>query len=203
MINQGEFLPKQMNGIVVNSFAQSLDDEFSASEKICDYLHNLSIETANETELDSIGYIIGYPRPLVPQGFAEENLLILGNIPLQTDIKNGLAKAGQSVGGLLTTALPTIDSYKLDSGLYRKFLERIAIIKRYGITLSSIDGIASLINKDYEIYFDKNSDIVINYNKPIGYKNVWILTNLFYSFCTIPQVIVTTGANNDKNSRNG
>lgn len=203
MINQGEFLPKQMNGIVVNSFAQSLDDEFSASEKICDYLHNLSIITANDDELDSIGCIIGYPRPLVPQGFAEENLLILGNIPLQTDIKNGLAKAGQSVGGLLTTALPTINSYKLDSGLYRKFLERIAIIKRYGITLSSVDGIASLINKDYEIYFDKNSDIVINYNKPIGYKNVWILTNLFYRFCTIPQVIVTTGANNDKNSRNG
>lgn len=197
MIKQGEFLPKQMNGIIISSYAQSLDDEFSDSEKICDYLHNLSIITANDDELDSIGCIIGYPRPLVPQGFAGENVLILGSIPLQQEASIGLATAGQNVGGLLMTAIPTLNSYKLDSGLYRKFLERIAIIKRYGITLSSVDGIASLINKDYEIYFDKNSDIVINYNKPIGYKNVWILTNLFYRFCTSPQVIVTTGANND------
>lgn len=202
MIRQGKYLPKQMNGIIVNSYAQSLDDEFSNAEKICNYLHNLSITTAQSKELDSIGCIIGYPRPLVPEGFNSENILILGSVPLQTDMTNGLASAGQNVGGLLTTALPTIDSYKLDNGLYRKFLERIAIIKRYGITLSSVDGIASLINKDYEIYFNENADIVINYDNPIGYKNVWILTNLFYRFCTAPQVIVTTGVKNDKNTRN-
>jgi len=196
-MKQNKYLPKQMNGIIVNSYAQSLDDEFFNSETICDYLHNLSITTARDDELDSIGCIIGYPRPLVPQGFNGENLLLLGSVPIQKDITNGLATAGQNVGGLLTTSIPTLNSYKLDSGLYRKFLERIAIIKRYGITISSVDGIASLINKDYTIYFDSNSDIVINYKKSIGYKNVWILTNLFYRFCTTPQVIVTAGAEND------
>lgn len=197
-MKQNKYLPKQMNGLIVNSYAQSLDDEFSDSEKICDYLYNLSINTANDDELDSIGLLIGYPRPLVPEGFKDGNLFLFGSEPIESDSEIGFSTVGEDIGGHLTTAKPTLNSYKMESGLYRKFLERIAIIKRYGITIKSVDLIASLISKNYKIYFNEDSDIVISYKNQIGFKNLWVLTNLFYRFCTIPQVLVFT--NEDENN---
>ena len=52
--------------------------------------------------------------------------------------------------------------------------------------------IASVINKNYVLEFDENADIVIRYKKPIGYKNVWILTQLFYRTMTEPQVLIVS-----------
>ena len=71
-------------------------------------------------------------------------------------------------------------------------LKSIAVLKRYGITLKSVDMIASVINKNYVLEFDENADIVIRYKKPIGYKNVWILTQLFYRTMTEPQVLIVS-----------
>ena len=92
MIKQSPYLPKQMNGPVVNAVLAAMDERLKNADIIEDYLYKLSILTAQETELESIGCIIGYPRPLVPVGFSQENVLILSELPQYQDLQNGLAE---------------------------------------------------------------------------------------------------------------
>lgn len=152
----------------------------------------MSIDTANETELENIGCIIGYVRPLVPEGFNAENIFLLGGLPIETDASIGLAETTGITGGRLSTVMHTETGF-MELGLYRKLLKSIAVLKRYGITLQSVDMIAAVAGKDYTVSFDANADIVVRYKKSIGYKNVWILTQLFYRTMTEVQVLIVSG----------
>ena len=192
MIERSKHLPKQMNGPVICAEAKAVDEEFADSEYICNYLYGLSITTADETELENIGRIIGYLRPLVPIGFNAENVLILGGLPLATDPQIGLATVDSEIGGRLSTTQSSQSDY-MSLGAYRKFLEKIAILKRYGVTLKSVDEIAHLVSNDYTMSFDANNDIKLHFNESIGYKNTWILTQIFYRISTEPQIIVSSG----------
>lgn len=192
MIPADKYYPAQMSGAVISAFAKCRSNEFDEAKIIKRYLYNLSIDTADETELENIGRIIGYIRPLVPEGFNSENILLLGGLPLETDIKIGLATVGGNLGGQLTTIAKTETGF-MDLGTYRKFLKSIAVLKRYGVTLASVDKIVSVVSKDYTINFDDNKDIVVKFEKEIGYKNIWILTQIFYRVTTSPQVLITSG----------
>lgn len=194
MIQQSPYLPKQMNGPVVNAVLEAMDERLKNADIIEDYLYKMSILTAQETELESIGCIIGYPRPLVPVGFSQENVLILSELPQYQNIQNGLAAVGSEVGGRFSSTKKTASDY-MELGLYRNFLDKVAYIKRYGITLYAVDQIARLMDSQYTIGWDSNRDITVDFKRNIGYKNVWILTQLFYRLATSPQVIITAGTN--------
>lgn len=190
-IVQSKYLPKQMNGPVICATAQAQDQELKDADAIADYLYNLSIDTAQETELENIGRIIGYVRPLVPEGFNSENVLLLGPLPIESDPTIGLAAVDSRIGGELTSlAAKEIEFMSL--GVYRKFLKAMAILKRYGITISSIDKIVSIVDRDYTISYNEDKDIVVNFNHSIGFKNIWILTQIFYRIATAPQVLITS-----------
>lgn len=192
MIEPNKHYPAQMNGPIISANGKSFNDEFSESEEVIKYLHDLSINTAQETELENIGRIIGYPRPLVPDGFTDENIFIYGTTPLESDAMIGLGTVGTEIGGQLST-IETKDNNKMDLGIYRKLLSKIAVIKRYGLTIASIDKIAATISPNYTITWTEDHDILINYSDLIGFKNVYILTQLFYRLATEPQVIVLSG----------
>ena len=190
-IEPNRLYPRQMNGPVISANGKALDDEFSDAEAIENYLYNLSIDTANDTELDNIGLLIGYPRPVVPEGFNAENILLLGTLPLQSDSQIGLSEVGTEIGGELSTVVPDETNY-MNTGTYRKFLKSIAVLKRYGITLKSVDLIAKNITLNYELNFTADGDISIDFQEDIGFKNIWILTQLFYRIATEPQVLITS-----------
>lgn len=192
MIEPNKYYPRQMNGPVISAFGAGNENQFRDADAIAEYLHGLSIDTAEETELENIGRIVGFLRPLVPEGFNNENILLLGTLPLSYDETNGLAQAGTETGGELST-LQESDTYFMAIDTYRKFLEKMAILKRYGLTLQSIAKIAEIIDTDFTISWDENQDIVVNFNKNIGYKNIWILTKIFYKVATEPQVLITAG----------
>lgn len=194
MIEQSPYLPKQMNGAVVNGVMAGLENELAEANSIIDYLYSLSIATAQETELENIGLIVGYPRPLVPEGFEQENLFIFTNLPMQQDNTIGFSEISSDVGGRLSSLEASQTNYMILS-MYRKFLDKIAYIKRYGITLYSVDMIAKLITDNYTLTYNENKDLVINFGENIGYKNVWVLTNLFYRLATSPQVIIMNDMN--------
>jgi hypothetical protein len=80
----------------------------------------------------------------------------------------------------------------MDTGTYRKFLKSIAQLKRYGVTLKSVDLIAKNLSDNYTLSFNADGDIVIEFAENIGYKNIWILTQLFYRIATEPQVLITS-----------
>ena len=194
MIKQGEYLPKQMNGPVVNAFYNAVKNEFSSADAVISYLQKLSLDTAQETELENLGLIIGYPRPLVPASFTAENtLLLLGSIPIEYDLAHGLSTLDSSIGGEFTSENAKSSLY-LNLGTYRQILKKVAIIKRRGITLKSIDEIASTFSQDYTITWDTENDVNVHFTKSIGYVNVWILTQIFYRIATEPQVSISSGA---------
>lgn len=191
MIEQSKYLPRQMNGPVINSVMAGLEDRLQDAEAIEDYLYGLSILSAQETELENIGKIIGYPRPLVPEGFEQENVFLFTDLPLTQDSTMGFSQVEGEVGGRLTSQGESQANY-MSLGLYRKFLDKVAYIKRYGVTLYSVDQIAKLIDDDYDISWNEDKDISLVFNNPIGFQNLWILSSLFFKFSTAPQVIVTT-----------
>ena len=199
MIEQSKYLPKQMNGPVVNSVMAGLEDRLNDADAICNYLYGLSILTAQETELESIGCLVGYPRPLVPEGFTDEDeggFFIFTDLPMVQNITKGFSEVDSEVGGQLSTIAQSKTGY-MALGLYRKFLDKVAYIKRYGVTIYSVDMIAKLFTDDYTITYTENQDIELTFNSNIGYKNVWILTNLFNRFATIPQVLISSVTEGD------
>lgn len=192
MIEQSKYVPKQMNGPIINAFFSAVENELKDANSIINYLKGLSIASANEDELESIGCIIGYPRPLVPEGFNAENTMLLGSLPLTQDELIGLSIIDSEIGGRLST-VDTSESSFMALGDYRKILAKIAEIKRYGITLKCVDDIVSTVSRNYTISWDEYGDINVNFTDNIGYKNVWLLTQLFYRICTAPQVLILSG----------
>lgn len=193
MIEPCEYYPKQMNGQVISAAGRAMKDELADAGAIEDYLYSLSIETANETELENIGRIIGFVRPLVPESFTSEYLLIISQLPISSDEFIGLSSVGSEVGGELSS-LALSKTGKMALGTYRKFLDKMAILKRYGVTIQSVIEIAAYISPNFTLSYNANHDIVVTYSESIGYKNLWILTQLFYRVATDPQVIVVSGA---------
>lgn len=189
MIETCKYYPKQMNGPVLSANCLAVNEECSDAVAIEEYLHDLSIDTAQETELENIGRIIGYLRPVVPEGFDAENILLLGTLPLAQEELIGLSTTNSQIGGELSTVVLSQTNY-MDLGTYRKFLKSMAILKRYGITLKSVDKIASLVSLDYTLEFSEDADVIIHFTHNIGYKNLWILTQLFYRIALAPQVLI-------------
>ena len=196
MIEPNNFYPAQMNGPVISAYGKALKDELSDADSIEEYLSGLSIQTASETELENIGRIVGYPRPLVPEAFAGENLLVLGSEPLTQDQQIGLSRIGSALGGELTAIAKGQANY-MNLGVYRKFLDKVALLKRYGVTIQSVSKIAATISDRFTLSWDENHDLIIQYEEDIGYKNVWILTQLFYRVATEPFVFAYSGGNEE------
>lgn len=190
MIEQSKYMPKQMNGPVLNAAKAGIEHELTDAREIEGYLYNLSIQSAEETELENIGRIIGYPRPLVPEGFAdEENLFLFWTLPFEQNALIGFSEINSEIGGRLSTTKESSTGY-MNLGLYRTFLDKVAYVKRYGVTLYAVDQIARLIDKDYTIEWNENQDLVVTFEKYIGFQNLWILSQLFLRIATSPQVII-------------
>ena len=190
MIEQSKYLPKQMTGPVVNAAKAALEDRLSGAKLIEDYLYNLSIQSAEEVELENIGRIVGYPRPLVPEGFADEaNLFLFWSLPFEQNALIGFSEIGSEIGGRLSTTKESQTGY-MNLGLYRTFLDKVAYVKRYGITLYAVDQIARLIDSDYTIEWNADKDLEVTFERYIGFQNLWILSQLFLRIATSPQVII-------------
>lgn len=190
MIEQSKYMPKQMTGPILNAAKAGIDDRMSDAIAIENYLYSLSIQSAEETELENIGKLVGYPRPLVPEGFADEaNLFLFWNIPLEQIALIGFSQVDSEVGGRLSTIKESQTGY-MNLGLYRTFLDKVAYIKRYGVTLYAVDQIARLIDDDYSISWNENKDIEVTFARYIGFQNLWILSQLFLRIATSPQIII-------------
>ena len=190
MIEQSKYMSKQMNGPVLNAAKAGIEEELTDARAIEAYLYALSIQSADETELENIGRIVGYPRPLVPEGFADEdNLFLFWTLPFEQNPLIGFSEVDSEIGGRLSTTKESQTGY-MNLGLYRTFLDKVAYIKRYGVTLYAVDQIARLIDKDYTIEWNEDQDIEVTFDKYIGFQNLWILSQLFLRIATSPQVII-------------
>ena len=189
-IPQSKYMPKQMNGPVLNAAKAGNEDRLTDARAIESYLYNLSIDTADETELENIGKIVGYPRPLVPESFVDEtNLFLFTDLPMVQSHLIGFSTLDSEVGGRLSTIKESRTGY-MSLSLYRSFIDKVAYIKRYGVTLYAVDQIAKLIDTDYTIEWNEAKDVEVTFGRYIGYQNLWILSSLFLRIATSPQIII-------------
>lgn len=158
MIEHSKYVPRQMNGKVLNAFFMALEDEFKDAKEIENYLYHLSLDTAQEDELETIGDIIGYVRPIMPKGLGEDWFLF-GNAPIQEDPEIGFSEIDTTIGGKFYSVSygeDIADDNYMGVAMYRIFLSKIAFLKRYGMTLKAVDMIASFISNNYTIGYDSS-----------------------------------------------
>ena len=126
----------------------------------------------------------------MPEGWAEEsNLFLFWTLPFEQNPLIGFSEIGSEVGGRLSTVRESQTGY-MSLDLYRTFLDKVAYVKRYGVTLYAVDQIARLIDDDYTIAWNENQDIEVTFERYIGFRNLWILSQLFLRIATSPQVII-------------
>ena len=119
----------------------------------------------------------------------ESDLFIFTSLPMEQNVLLGFSELDSEVGGKLSTVKESRTGY-MNLGLYRSFLDKVAYIKRYGVTLYAVDQIARLIDNDYTIEWNENKDVVVEFSRYIGYQNLWILSQLFLRIATSPQIII-------------
>ena len=186
-IPQSKYVPRQMNGPIINAYAAAQEAESTEAQAITDYLHDLTLNNEQETELENIGRLIGFPRPIVPEGFNSSDIFLFTVPPVEINPEIGFSDL-TGPGGMLVSTDDDPQGTKIDLGLYRKVLKVIARIKRYGVTIKNIDDIVSEFSTDYTISWEDDHDIRVFFNTSIGYKNLWVLTQVFGRVCTQPQV---------------
>ena len=126
----------------------------------------------------------------MPEGFADEaNLFLFWSLPFEQNPLIGFSEIDSEVGGRLSTTKESQTGY-MNLGLYRTFLDKVAYVKRYGVTLYAVDQIAKLIDDDYTIEWNDDKDIEVTFTRYIGFQNLWILSQLFLRIATSPQVII-------------
>lgn len=149
------FLAKQLSGPLAQGTISALENFYSYSDAILSYWYGLSISTASDADLTSIGYLVGLPWPSAPSGTFSNNSFTLGSaLSYPTiDAVHGFSGVSVSTGGYLSSALPSSNNLVPDP-VYRHLLAAVAIIRWSGISWSTIDLIASsfgILNYIYKL----------------------------------------------------
>jgi len=138
-----QYLAKQFSGTLVQSQIDATQAEYAKADSMLSYWHDLTIDTADENDLVSIGYLVGYPWPTAPTGTLDANAFKFGasgSYPTVSTI--GLSTIGSLVGGILTSSLPSVNN-KVPITVYRQLLKAIAFAKWNGLSYETIDAIAA------------------------------------------------------------
>jgi len=134
------FFPSQLSGRKILAFIDSAEAEFGKRSANISYLHSLSIESANDAELEGVGLLAGLPWPTESAGTFDDTAFIVGAesaYPV-TSLTQGFSGVGLSTGGLLSSAVPKI-GIRYPSAWYRFVLPIVAELRYLGPSLANID----------------------------------------------------------------
>jgi hypothetical protein len=195
------YLAPQFSGALVQAVIDGIQASHDAQLPLLDYWRDLSLSTATGADgtLDFIGCLAGYPRPIVPSTFYSANVLTLSQAALypQQSILTGLGSVYfPGIGGMLTSVFAAASATISDSW-YQALIPLAAQIKYYGLTIYTVDLIASFVTGvNYTIAFNNGGagpDINLTFATDIGYQRFWILEQIFAKYATSVQVNVVNG----------
>jgi hypothetical protein len=138
-----QYLAKQFSGELAQDVINQVQIEYEKSNPLTDYWDALSIQTASDDDLNSIGYIVGYPWPTAPGGTLDSNSFRLSSSAAYPEMSSiGLSGVGLMTGGILSSALPSPNN-KVPNTIYRQLLTAIAYAKWHGLSWTTVDAIAA------------------------------------------------------------
>jgi hypothetical protein len=195
-------LAVQFSGPVIQAVIDGLQESHDAQLPLFGYWSTLAIATASSSDgtLDFIGELAGFPRPLVPMEFFSLNMFHLSESALWEQ-KSSLTGLGSvyfpGLGGQLGSVFPSA-LYQMPDGWYRALIPMAAQLKYYGLTLYTIDLLASFSGTTYLITFDAGvgPDITLTFDTDVGFPTMWLLQELFDKYATGTQIDVVNGKSN-------
>ena len=170
MAEKFPYLARQINGPVAMSFGKGIDSVYERDAEFIDFLSRFSIDTLEGKWLDSLGMLLGLPRPWVEVPMIQEALLF-DNIPhivpnppahaLSTD-RNVIIEGSvitPSMGGKLDDTNRNVSVEPITDNVYRDYLKCACMVKKR----HSINGIADVVelfcgSKQYAISFISDVD---------------------------------------------
>ena len=170
MAEKFPYLARQINGPIAISFGKGIDSVYENDAEFIDFLSRFSIDTLEGKWLDSLGMLLGLPRPWVEVPMIQEALLF-DNIPhivpnppahaLSTD-RNVIIEGSvitPSVGGKLDDTNRNVSVEPITDNVYRDYLKCACMVKKR----HSINGIADVVelfcgSKQYAISFISDVD---------------------------------------------
>lgn len=194
MINVRDYLARQLSGLRILQIADGISQAFNRFVPYLQYLQTLSLDTAQENELEQLGTIIGYTRPLVP------NAIILDKVFTFTAIASGktfseTGFSGTTVdGGNFSPLNLVLDSNKMSIAQYRKILKALAQLKWGKFSILSIDTICQVFHPTYDITYTAEKDILIQFKISGSYSisntNLYLANSIFDQFFnSAPRVV--------------
>ena len=170
MAEKFPYLARQINGPVAMSLGKGIDSVYERDAEFIDFLSRFSIDTLEGKWLDSLGMLLGLPRPWVEVPMIQEALLF-DNIPhvvpnpvshaISTDhnVIIGSTVITPSIGGKLDDTNRNVSVEPITDNVYRDYLKCACMVKKR----HSINGIADVVelfcgSKQYAISFISDVD---------------------------------------------
>ena len=206
MAEKFPYLARQINGPVAMSFGKGIDSVYERDAEFIDFLSRFSIDTLEGKWLDSLGMLLGLPRPWVEVPMIQEALLfdniphILPNPPahaLSTD-RNVIIEGSvitPSFGGKLDDTNRNVSVEPITDNVYRDYLKCACMVKKR----HSINGIANVVelfcgSKQYAISFISDVDWMNDILVELPIRLLDYQATLQYAFdkmfTTAPKVLV-------------
>lgn len=170
MAEKFPYLARQINGPIAENFGKGIDSVYENDAEFIEFLSRFSIDNLEGKWLDSLGLLLGLPRPWVEVPMIQEALLF-DNIPhivpnpplhaLSTD-RNVIIDGSvitPSMGGKLDDTNRNVSVEPITDTLYREYLKCACMVKKR----HSINGIADVVelfcgSKQYAISFISDED---------------------------------------------
>ena len=170
MAEKFPYLARQINGPIAISFGKGIDSVYENDAEFIDFLSRFSIDTLEGKWLDSLGLLLGLPRPWIEVPMIQEALLF-DNVPnivpnpishaFSTDrnVIIGSLEITPSMGGKFDDLNRNISVEPISDIIYRTYLKCACMTKKR----HSINGIADVVellcgSKQYAITFISNED---------------------------------------------
>lgn len=213
MAEKFPYLARQINGPIAMSFGKGIDSVYENDAEFIDFLSRFSIDTLEDKWLDTLGLLLGLPRPWVEVPMIQEALLF-DNIPnivpnppahaISTDrniIIDGTVIT-PSMGGKLDDTNRSISVEPITDNVYREFIKCACMVKKR----HSINGIADVVevfcgSKQYAISFISDVDWMNDILIELPIRLMDYQSTLQYAFdkmfTTAPKVLVRINASFD------
>lgn len=206
MAEKFPYLARQINGPIAENFGKGIDSVYENDTEFIDFLSRFSIDNLEGKWLDSLGLLLGLPRPWVEVPMLQEALLF-DNIPhivpnpishaFSTDrnVIIGGTVITPSMGGKLDDTNRNISVEPISDPIYRDYLKCACMVKKR----HSINGIADVVelfcgSKQYAISFISDDDWMNDILVELPIRFLDYQATLQYAFdkmfTTAPKVLV-------------
>lgn len=180
MVDVKSNLARQLSGPLISTVVDGVSYQINRMVPYLNYLKSISLDTALDTDLETIGFIIGFIRPLVPNEVILEKLFKFSNYLVAPSFsETGFGAVDGSIqGGNFSELGEVLDTNKLPLTQYRFLLKAVARLKWNKLSLVSVDKVCKLFHTDYDITFLTSHDILIVFKDSVTGTKI-SLTNLY------------------------